>query len=112
MHTQLKNKNASIADTKLGVITMAKQGMKRPDRTHTQPRNDEQPVPEIQGKARHGKSHAAPIVAGTSGPSQKVWHNKGYSAEKPLSSAYRSIDNDLARDNLENDIPAADLQDI
>ena len=26
--------------------------------------------------------------------------------------AYREIDNDLARDNIENDIPAADLEDL
>lgn len=32
-------------------------------------------------------------------------------AEKPISPAYREIDTDLARDNLENDIPAADLDD-
>lgn len=91
---------------------MAKQGMKRFDYTHTQPRNDEPPVPEIQGKAKHGKAHADPIALVTSGPSQKVWNNKGYSDEKPISSAYPAIDNDLARDNIENDIPAADLQDI
>ncbi len=33
-------------------------------------------------------------------------------AEKPIPSVYPVIDNDLARDNLENDIPAADLQDL
>ena len=43
---------------------------------------------------------------------QKVWNNKNYSEEKPISSAYKIIDNDLARDNIENDIPEADLQDI
>lgn len=91
---------------------MSKQGMNRPEQTHTQPKNEKPPVPEIQGKAKHGKAHVNPIVSGTSGPSQKVWHNKGYSSEKPISSAYKGIDNDLARDNLENDIPAADLQDI
>ena len=32
--------------------------------------------------------------------------------EKPVSGAYPVIDNDLARDNLENDIPAADLEDL
>lgn len=32
--------------------------------------------------------------------------------EKPISDAYSVIDNDLARDNLENDIPDADLQDL
>lgn len=91
---------------------MAKKGMKRPEYTHTQPRNDVSPAPEIHGKAKSGKIHANPVIAGTSGVSQKVWHNKSYSHEIPISSAYPIIDNDLAHDNLENDIPAADLQDI
>ena len=84
---------------------MAKQGMKRPDRPENHPKN-EGFVPQIQGKARSGKIKANPIVAGTVGAHQKVWH------EKPISKAYREIDNDLARDNLENDIPYADLQDL
>lgn len=54
---------------------MAKQGMARPDWTHTKPRNDTAPVPEIQGKAKHGKAHANPIIAGTHSPEQKVYHN-------------------------------------
>lgn len=91
---------------------MAKQGMKRPEDNHNHSKKIISSVPEIQGKAKHGKISVNPIVAGTSGTSQKVWHNKGYSEEKPISSVYRSIDNDLARDNLENDIPVADLQDI
>lgn len=33
-------------------------------------------------------------------------------AEKPISDAYPVIDTDLARDNLENDLPAADLEDL
>ena len=37
---------------------MAKQGMARPEWTHTQPRNSDPPVPEIQGKAKHGKAKA------------------------------------------------------
>ena len=53
---------------------MAKQGMARPERTHTQPRNQQAPVPQIQGKAKRGKDKANPIVAGTSGPHMKVWH--------------------------------------
>ena len=33
--------------------------------------------------------------------------------EKPIpSKVYPTIDNDLARDNIENDIPAADLEDL
>ncbi|MBP3360877.1 MAG: hypothetical protein J6N52_08495 [Clostridia bacterium] len=91
---------------------MAKQGMKRIDRTHTKPRNDEAPVPEIQGKAKHGNVRANPIIEGTVPPAQKVYHSKPHSAEKPMSSAYSVIDTDLARDNLENDLSAADLQDL
>ena len=53
---------------------MAKQGMSRPEWTHTQPRNDVAPVPQIQGKAKHGKEHAKPIISGTSGPNLKVYH--------------------------------------
>lgn len=32
--------------------------------------------------------------------------------EKPISNVYPVIDNDLARDNLENDLPAADKEDL
>lgn len=32
--------------------------------------------------------------------------------DRPIPDVYPVIDNDLARDNLENDIPAADLQDL
>lgn len=91
---------------------MAKKGMKRIERTHTQPRNTEPPVPEIQGKAKHGKRHVNSIISGTEAPSQKVFHTKPYPVEKPISSVYSTIDNDLARDNLENDITAADLLDL
>ena len=90
---------------------MSKKGMKRPDHTHTQPKNDASPVPEIKGKAKSEKAHANPIIAETLSSSQKVWHNKSYSHEVSISSAYPTIDTDLARDNLENDIPAVDLQD-
>lgn len=85
---------------------MAKQGMARPDWTKTQPRNDVSPVPELSGKAKHGKKKAQPIVAGTSGANLKVFH------ERPISGAYSAIDTDLARDNLENDLTAADREDL
>ena len=90
---------------------MAKKGMKRPERTHTEERNTVPPVPEISGKAKSGKEQANPIIAGINGATQKVYHTKPYKKEKPISDAYQTIDTDLARDNLENDIPFADLQD-
>lgn len=86
---------------------MTKQGMARPERTHTKPKNEMPPVPELQGKAKNSKQSANPIVSGTSEPEQKVFHT-----EKPISEAYRAIDNDLARDNIENDLPDADLNNL
>lgn len=96
---------------------MAKQGMKRISRTHTQPRNNQAAVPEIQGKAKHGKEQANPIITETHSPSQKVFHStppqSKNKAEKPIpGDIYPVIDTDLGRDNLENDITAADLQDL
>lgn len=91
---------------------MSKKGMKRPERTHTQPKNEQAAVPEIEGRAKSSKVKAADIIAGTQPPSQKVYHTKPFKREKPISSVYSVIDTDLARDNLENDIPAADLQDL
>lgn len=87
------------------VITMAKKGMKRPDLTE---KPGKMPlVPQLQGKAKSGKEKANPIIAGTAGAEQKVWH-----PERPISVAHGFIDTDLARDNLENDLPLADLQDL
>lgn len=63
-------------------------------------------MPQLQGKAKSGKKKADPVIAGTMGAELKVYH------EKPIPQAYAQIDTDLARDNLENDIPFADLQDL
>ena len=87
---------------------MAKKHMARPEWTHTQPRNDAPPVPELQGRAKHSKEKARPIIAGTELPAQKVYHSRPH-GDKSISDAYPVIDNDLARDNLENDIPECDL---
>ena len=84
---------------------MAKKGMKRPQIQKGPPKNDAF-VPELQGRAKTSGQKANPIIAGTMGADLKVWH------EKPIPKAYREIDTDLARDNLENDIPFADLQDL
>lgn len=100
---------------------MAKQGMRRPDPKQPHgtesnhishfPKNEVAPVPEIQGKAKHGNAKAHPIIAGTTAPEMKVYHAKPH-ADKPIPSVYSAIDTDLARDNLENDLTAADIQDL
>lgn len=86
---------------------MAKQGMARPEWTHTRPHNTQSPVPEIQGKAKHGKNKANPIIAGTFGANLKVYHQKSISSHPSP-----QLSTDLARDNLANDLPAADLEDL
>ncbi len=91
---------------------MAKQGMKRIERTHTNLRNEVAPVPEIQGKAKQTKKKANPIIAGTEAPSLRVYHTRVHSEQKPISSVFPVIDTDVARDNIENDLSAADLQDL
>lgn len=80
---------------------MAKKGMKRPEHTHVKPKNDIPPVPEIQGKTESQNSY-----------DEKFYHMTPHENERPISEAYPVLDNDLARDNIENDIPSADLQDI
>ena len=42
---------------------MAKRGMARPDWTHIKPHNEVSPVPQIQGKTKHGKKTAKPVVS-------------------------------------------------
>ena len=37
---------------------------------------------------------------------------KDRGVDKPIARVYPVIDNDLARDNIENDMPAADLEDL
>ncbi len=64
---------------------MAKQGMRRPDpkaphgtesnRISHFPKNDAPPVPEIQGKAKHGNEKARPIIETESKTPLKVFHD-------------------------------------
>lgn len=62
---------------------MPKPGMRRPDPREPHgtesnhishfPRNEAAPVPEIQGKAKHGKAHVRPIIE-NGGDGHKVFH--------------------------------------
>ncbi len=92
---------------------MPKQGMKRPSRTHTKPKNDLPPVPEIQGKAKSGKEKANPLIEGIGTATGKVFHIKEAEiSDKPIPKIYGAIDTDLGRDNLEIDLPRADIQNL
>jgi len=54
---------------------------------------------------RDQKGPEVPMMPGTAGLTGSQVNHPAYLEE------YRMLDNDLARDNLENDIPAADLED-
>ena len=84
---------------------MAKKGMHDVDWTGPRPKNRAF-VPQFQGKIRTGKKKANPIIAETMGARQKVWH------ESSVTNAHGPYDNELATDNLEKNIPYADLQDL
>jgi len=56
-----RNKKAFWWNTSLEVITLAKKGMKRPEINHGS-KNDVDPVPEIQGRAKTTKEKAKPIT--------------------------------------------------
>lgn len=60
---------------------MAKQGMARPEWTHTQPRNDAPSVPELQGKAKRTKV-ANPVATNTASPAQKIFHQEDINSTK------------------------------
>ena len=91
---------------------MPKQGMKRPSRTHVKPKNDIPPVPEIQGKAKSGKEKAKPLIEGTGVASGKVFHTKPLATDSPIPPIYGVLDTDLGRDNMENNLPQADIQNL
>jgi len=68
----MRIKTYFFTQTKTEVSIMAKAGMRRPDpkephgtesnhKTHI-PKNEVPPVPEIQGKAKSGKTKANPMV--------------------------------------------------
>ena len=58
-----RDNSSWVRNTVSGVRKMAKKGMKRLERQHVHESNTVSPVPEIQGKAKHGKQKANPIVA-------------------------------------------------
>ena len=57
---------------------------------------------------RKKKDVVEPIIASVAEEKRKTVHTK-----RPIpAEAYPVIDTDLGRDNVENDIPAADLEDL
>ena len=52
-----------------------------------------------------------PAKAGSCAPSHKRYHADP-TADRPISAVYPVIDTDLGRDNVENDLTAADIQDL
>lgn len=63
-------------------------------------------IPQMRGRAKSN-----PIISDTD--PVKVYHiPPDKRGDKEISEVYPEIDTDLARDNLENDLTAADMQDL
>lgn len=60
----------------------------------------------IKNRRKPGTDKTQTLTTGTAVPEQKT------RIDRPISDVYPAIDNDLARDNLENDLTEADLQDL
>lgn len=84
---------------------MAKNGMKRPEISKGRVQSKAETVPELQGKAKHSKEKARPIISGTSGANLKVFHRDTPQTKDALD----PFDTALVKENLTNDLPAADL---
>ncbi len=70
-------------------------------------KNDISSLSKKQRKFESSKENAKSIIT------VKNSTNLNKLDEKPISSRiYSEIDNDLARDNIQNDIPFADIQDL
>ena len=86
---------------------MTKQDTAMPDRPNVRPQSESALVPELHGQATRDGSAANSTPHNAHDPDRKVSR-----AERLVSKAFSLGDNDLARDNLENDLPDADLQDL
>ena len=84
---------------------MAKKGKKQAGR---QPGIQPESVPELQGRTKRGGDLVMPISNGVGAFGQMEYHR---GRPIPLD-VYPAIDTDLARDNLENDLTAADREDL
>lgn len=80
----------------------------RVDRTHKRPRNNESSVL----KSNKREENIAHTFDESAAVPKEVYREKSHMNERPISDAYKVIDNDLARDNLENDFTSSDFQDL
>ena len=85
---------------------MSKRETECPDHTHSRPEHDRQSIPEIRCKMQNSNAAGSPLF--TAGRCA----GEIYRGVQPASHITPAADNDLARDNLEQDIPAADLQEL
>lgn len=85
---------------------MDKRDLAYPNR-HGQPDNELNLGPKVPGQRRAGAVDIYAAHRAAHDPNQHISRR-----EKFVSRAYTLGDNDLARDNLNNDLPDADLQDL
>ncbi len=69
----------------------------------------------LHGKNKRSDRKRDPIITEPDIPSLELFHEKLLASsqiEKPVTDVYDVFDNDLARDNMENDLTAAEIEDL
>lgn len=91
---------------------MQKQVNKPVEHPKTKSTKDAPLVPEVQRQTEEEKEQKYSEKEENDGMFGKTFQNNPNLQERPISSVYPVIDNDLARDNIENDLSDADLQSL
>ncbi len=81
------------------------------DNKHIKTQKELSSIPRINKVSKNGIVEANAGADKTLIASQNAYNSKRLK-ERPISLAYPMIDNDLARDNVENDLSASDIQDL
>ena len=93
-------------------MIMQKQGNKPVEHPKPKSTKDAPLVPEVQKQTEQEKEQKTSETEEDDGMFKATFQNNPKLQERPISSVYPVIDNDLARDNIENDLSDADLQSL
>ncbi|MBE6812938.1 MAG: hypothetical protein E7523_08650 [Ruminococcaceae bacterium] len=67
----------------------------------------------MDANKKNKKKHRDPVISESDIPSVELFHEKLLASsqiEKPVTDVYDVFDNDLARDNMENDMPEPEIE--
>ncbi|MBQ7974598.1 MAG: hypothetical protein IJ300_02795 [Clostridia bacterium] len=90
---------------------MSEQSSKKIKQPKTKSTNDAPLYPEVQRNIESGNTKYKSSDEDDE-DTERIYFDQPNLSERHISDIYPVIDNDLARDNIENDLSSADLQDL